>query len=568
VNLVVSSGPADITASAIDSLDPLDEATDADIAANLVVTFDENITAGTGVITLKNLTDATDSTIGIDDGSQVSISGSVLTIDPATDLAEGKDYAIQIDATAIDDASANSFVGIANDTTWNFTTKLPLPMVDLFSEDFESPSTPTAYSEGTLPSNGNWVKATEGYGATKHGITDKAGGDFSAADPNHQAYAFRYTNSGFTSAVDALADLTAGATYRISFDVVRDSGAGAGTPYRAQLIAFGSGDARNDCRSTPAGSLLLKDVSGSATSDGLFTRVAFTYTTGDIVDNGHLNSDLGLRFVGGTTSAIIDNILVEGSEIGGDVTAPTLASTDIIDDQSGGTVEINTMVTYTVTFSEDMDASTVDASDFSNAPSAAVTVGSVIETSPGVFAVEVTPTTMGDLQLQVNAGAVLTDLAGNALDTIAASADDTVITVLSEFQSWAGGITPFSTDTNNDGVPDGLAWLLGANEPSANAQSLTPQGNSNIGGDLIMTFNCLNAANRGSAVMSVQYSQDMGVTDLWTNHTAVIPESSGTVNEVIFVITPNGNVNEVQATVPAGAGSSIFGRILGDTLAP
>ena len=77
-----------------------------------------------------------------------------------------------------------------------------------------------------------------------------------------------------------------------------------------------------------------------------------------------------------------------------------------------------------------------------------------------------------------------------------------------------------------------------------------------------MTFNCLNAANRGSAVLSVQYSQDLGVIDLWTNNSVVIPETSGTVDGVIFVITPNGNVNEVQATIPAG--SSVFGRIHGN----
>ena len=84
-----------------------------------------------------------------------------------------------------------------------------------------------------------------------------------------------------------------------------------------------------------------------------------------------------------------------------------------------------------------------------------------------------------------------------------------------------------------------------------------------------MTFNYLNAANRGSAVMSVQYSKDLGVTDLWTDHTVVIPESSGTVNGVLFIITPNGNTNEVQATIPAGAtDSSFFGRILGHSTTP
>jgi hypothetical protein len=77
-----------------------------------------------------------------------------------------------------------------------------------------------------------------------------------------------------------------------------------------------------------------------------------------------------------------------------------------------------------------MDATTVSAADFGNAGTSAVAIGTVSETSPGVFAVPVTPTSAGTLQLQVNAGAVLNDEAGNALDTTAAITDDTTITVV------------------------------------------------------------------------------------------------------------------------------------------
>jgi hypothetical protein len=41
--------------------------------------------------------------------------------------------------------------------------------------------------------------------------------------------------------------------------------------------------------------------------------------------------------------------------------SPTLASTNLMDDRSGVAVPINVQVTYTLTFSEDMDASTVTA---------------------------------------------------------------------------------------------------------------------------------------------------------------------------------------------------------------
>ncbi|BCX48667.1 hypothetical protein HAHE_25750 [Haloferula helveola] len=112
-----------------------------------------------------------------------------------------------------------------------------------------------------------------------------------------------------------------------------------------------------------------------------------------------------------------------------DTDPPTLSAGGFVDDQSGGPVLVGDLVTYTVTFSEDMDDSTVTAADFGNAGSSTLSIGAVIETSPGVFTVEVTPTSAGTLQLQVNVGAVLADPSGNELDTLAAIADATVITV-------------------------------------------------------------------------------------------------------------------------------------------
>ena len=92
--------------------------------ANLVLTFNESIVLGTGNITLKNLTDVTQRRSPSPTRTQVSLQGAVLTINPTADLAAGKSYAIQIAATAIKDLD-NPFAGIADDTTWNFTTAVP-----------------------------------------------------------------------------------------------------------------------------------------------------------------------------------------------------------------------------------------------------------------------------------------------------------------------------------------------------------------------------------------------------------------------------------------------------------
>jgi len=112
----------DTTPPVISSLNPADEATGVAVTSNFVATLSENVVIGTGNITVRNLTDETQTTIDITDTTQVSISGAVLTVNPTTDLAAGKNYAIQIAATAIKDLANNPFAGISNDTTWNFAT--------------------------------------------------------------------------------------------------------------------------------------------------------------------------------------------------------------------------------------------------------------------------------------------------------------------------------------------------------------------------------------------------------------------------------------------------------------
>ena len=131
----------------IATLSPTNNASTVALGSNLVATFSEAIALGTGNITLKNLTDATQTLIAVTDAGQVSISGSILTINPATDLVVGKNYAVQIDSTAVKDLSNNFFTGIANDTTWAFTT-----MGAAVTYTF----TPTAAATYPWTTVGNW----------------------------------------------------------------------------------------------------------------------------------------------------------------------------------------------------------------------------------------------------------------------------------------------------------------------------------------------------------------------------------------------------------------------------
>ena len=87
---------------------------------------------------------------------------------------------------------------------------------------------------------------------------------------------------------------------------------------------------------------------------------------------------------------------VEFTQAVADNDPPTLPAANIVDNKGGASVDLNTKVTYTLTFSEDINAATVNSIDFSNAGTSAITIGAITETSPGVLSVEVTPTTIGN----------------------------------------------------------------------------------------------------------------------------------------------------------------------------
>jgi hypothetical protein len=253
-----------------------------------------------------------------------------------------------------------------------------------------------------------------------------------------------------------------------------------------------------------------------------------------------------------------------------DSTPPTL--TDITDDAEGSPVPVGTLLTYDVFFSEDMDASTVDASDFANAVTvgnAPFTINSVEEASSGVFRIVVAPTGAGSIRLQISSGTTLKDVPGNSLNTTVAILDDATITVTAApsnpYAAWSGGAA-FDTDSNNDGVDNGMAWLLGAATPSANAIARLPM-TTQSSGNLVLNFTCLKIANRGNAVLKLQYSRDLGITDPWASHEVVVPDTAGPVGAVNFTIpstNPDPTLVNLQATIPASAaipGTKLFARL-------
>ena len=117
----------DGTAPILQSTTPADSATDVPLDTALSFVFDETMVAGTGQITVKDLTDNdVHTTLSITDG-QVSINGGQVTVTLATELVPTHEYAVQVAAGSLLDEAGNSWAGITNDTGLNFTVANEVP---------------------------------------------------------------------------------------------------------------------------------------------------------------------------------------------------------------------------------------------------------------------------------------------------------------------------------------------------------------------------------------------------------------------------------------------------------
>jgi subtilisin-like proprotein convertase family protein/Ca2+-binding RTX toxin-like protein len=116
-----AGGIIDAAAPALLSLSPADNALGVDVDANIVLTFDEVIAAGSGNIVIYNANGSLWGAFSIT-GPQVSFSGVSVTLDPDADLAAGSNYYVTVDANAIVDVAGNAFAGISGSSAFDFAT--------------------------------------------------------------------------------------------------------------------------------------------------------------------------------------------------------------------------------------------------------------------------------------------------------------------------------------------------------------------------------------------------------------------------------------------------------------
>ncbi len=165
---------ADTTDPAVQTLAPADDATGVPINANLVVTFTEAVVKGSGDIVISKTGVGAVETIPVG-SSQVVVAGAVVTIDPASDLANGTGYDVQIAATAFDDTAGNSYAGISNETSWNFVTVADTtdPAVQTFAPADDATGVPinanlvVTFTEAVVKGSGDIVISKTGVGAVE-----------------------------------------------------------------------------------------------------------------------------------------------------------------------------------------------------------------------------------------------------------------------------------------------------------------------------------------------------------------------------------------------------------------
>ena len=127
------------------------------------------------------------------------------------------------------------------------------------------------------------------------------------------------------------------------------------------------------------------------------------------------------------------------------------------------------------------------------------------------------------------------------------------------YEIWAGEGLAFGDDANNDGISNGLAFLLGATSPtSTDALGLLPKPSEN---NSALELGFKMRANRGNAKLHLQYSNSLQA-GAWT--TVPVPDTEGqtVVGPVTFNVIPGTPLNTVTAAISAeeANGGKLFGR--------
>ena len=140
------TGIADTTAPTVNTFTPADGATGVAVDHNIVFDFSESIQRGTGTITIHSgsVDGPVVESYNAATSTNLTLSGSTLTINPTADLVNSNHYYVTFSAGSVKDLAGNSYAGT---TSYDFTTEAPIltPMlrngISVMPERYTGPAT-------------------------------------------------------------------------------------------------------------------------------------------------------------------------------------------------------------------------------------------------------------------------------------------------------------------------------------------------------------------------------------------------------------------------------------------
>lgn len=166
---LTSALKVDMTSPTISSFTPSNEAHGVSVNSNIVVNFNEAISAGAGTVSLKTSAGVTVARYDIN-SSNLHIAGNTLTVNPSEDLDIFTSYTLEVGTGAIRDLAGNSYGG-ANQ--YNFTTETVDSLYHFFVVAFAA--APGVEYMNQLAEAYNWglnLKEIVNIFTTKHQFTD------------------------------------------------------------------------------------------------------------------------------------------------------------------------------------------------------------------------------------------------------------------------------------------------------------------------------------------------------------------------------------------------------------
>ncbi|MCX6864798.1 MAG: autotransporter-associated beta strand repeat-containing protein, partial [Verrucomicrobia bacterium] len=288
-----------------------------------------------------------------------------------------------------------------------------------------------------------------------------------------------------------------------------------------QFAANNTIDFRNpinlgDGSTTKKGNILVDSTAYPATMSGVLSGTGGKLTkygngtlilTGDNTYTGTTLVDNGKLFVNGNQSLATGNVTINGGKtlggtgtIGGNVTIKVnarLAFNLITPKASHDSLEL--AATKTLTFE---GASGLDITGGGTATSGSYTL---VYAPGGITLTGGVLPTIGALPVDWTDASVSVSGDGKKLlltVTVPGSSDP--------YTTWAGAGVAFDDDANNDGVANGMAWVLGATDKDANATSLLPTLDNTDPNYFIFTYRQKDDANTDTkTTIKAEYSSNL-----------------------------------------------------------